>query len=669
MAKVLNRIDSSHFTADWVSKIRGDIPSDNKRLRANNLKKVANAIEEYNSEILGIHFNSGFVQPDLTKAAEGNRQDLGRLVQLLIGCAVNCDEKQQYIEGIMSMEASLQELIMQAIQELLAHQVVTEDPSIPVMTQSDIRKMLNDLDASNADRETLKQKCHELENQVNLLQDEKTNMSVEFEQLQAQVMGKGMLKTEEIGNGAGSIQTKQLKRQLEVTQDDLYKMEKERDELTVKIEELEKTIEENTAREAELQKAADQARTLKDEVDILREDAAKVGKYEATIESYKKKLEETSDVKRQLKLLEEKNTALVQTNMDLEEDVKKTGNWKPQIDVYKRQISELHSKLEAENNRADKSEFETKRLLEKAEALSIERDRLQAERDNLKTANNDLQDQVKLGGGGATGSGGLVDDPDSGMLEMIPPSVKERLLRLQHENKKLKASAGTSPSADGDKSKAVLQQMVDDLKEREAKLEATNRKMNQKVLELEHGMLQSAPRIPGSREELELKLAEANKKTASLQDTLAKKDIEMQGMEERYKKYIEKAKSVIKTLDPKQNPNAAPEMSALRNQLGEKDRLIETLEQETEKARAVREMEERLISSAFYNLSMQMHRTAVENRLSNVHASSSQHGQSFLARQRQTIGNSSAPNNTRSGGTTSSGNTSQQQTPSNFIDY
>ena len=28
-------------------------------------------------------------------------------------------------------------------------------------------------------------------------------------------------------------------------------------------------------------------------------------------------------------------------------------------------------------------------------------------------------------------------------------------------------------------------------------------------------------------------------------------------MVERYKKYIEKAKSVIKTLDPKQNPNVA----------------------------------------------------------------------------------------------------------------
>merc|ERR1712183_73064 len=194
------------------------------------------------------------------------------------------------------------------------------------------------------------------------------------------------------GNGGGNIQTKQLKKDLE------------------------KTVEEANAREADLQKAADQARSLKDEVDILRETSDKVAKYEATIESYKKKLEDVGDVKRQLKLLEEKNTTLVQTNMDLEEDVKKTGNWKPQIDVYKRQISELHSKLEAENNRADKSDFETKRLLEKTEALSVERDRLQAERDSLKESNAELQDQVKLGGsGGVTGTSGLVDsEPDSG---------------------------------------------------------------------------------------------------------------------------------------------------------------------------------------------------------------------------------------------------------------
>lgn len=68
-----------------------------------------------------------------------------------------------------------------------------------------------------------------------------------------------------------------------------------------------------------------------------------------------------------------------------------------------------------------------------------------------------------------------------------------------------------------------------------------------------------------------------------MQDTLQKKDHEIHHMEERYKKYIEKAKSVIKTLDPKGQggpggQGASPEVAALRGQILEKDRLIETLE-------------------------------------------------------------------------------------------
>ena len=384
---------------------------------------------------------------------------------------------------------------------------------------------------------------------------------------------------------SGMRQHKELKRQLEATQEDLYKMEKDRDESQVKVELLEKQLEESQMKEAELQKLADQARSLKDEVDILRETSDKVQKYEATIESYKKKLEELGDVKRQLKLLEDKNTKLVETNMDLEEDVRNSRNSKPQVDAYKRQIAELRTKLENENTRADKLDFETKRLLEKVEALSVEKDRVISEREKLKETNDELQEQIRLpSGDGEVMGPGLVDsEPDSGMLEMIPPSVKERLIRLQHENKRLKANV-KGDSGDRNLDNNVLQQMVDDLRERESRLESSNRKLNQKILELEVKLEESstqnpAPRVPGSREELELKLAEANKRSAMLQDSLQRKEVEMQGMEERYKKYIDKAKSVIKTLDPKQNPNAAPEMSALRCQLTEKDRLIESLEQ------------------------------------------------------------------------------------------
>lgn len=89
------------------------------------------------------------------------------------------------------------------------------------------------------------------------------------------------------------------------------------------------------------------------------------------------------------------------------------------------------------------------------------------------------------------------------------------------------------------------------------------------------------------------------------QEQLRKKDGEMQAMEERYKKYIEKAKMVLKTLDPKSNPGlgaSSPEIAALQAQLKEKDRLIERLEIETERHKALREAEDQLVTTAFYNL-------------------------------------------------------------------
>ena len=45
--------------------------------------------------------------------------ELGRLLQLILGCAVNCDAKQEYIQRIMALEESVQHVVMTAIQELM----------------------------------------------------------------------------------------------------------------------------------------------------------------------------------------------------------------------------------------------------------------------------------------------------------------------------------------------------------------------------------------------------------------------------------------------------------------------------------------------------------------------------------------------------------------------
>jgi len=631
MAQVLNLLAPDQFDSTWLSKV-SDV-GDNKRLKLNNLRKVLTGTLDYLKDVVGMQL-SQFPLPDINKVVECDNAHLGRLLQLILGVAINCSKQAEYIQAIMEMEEQVQRVVMMAIQEM--HGMPTHSiQSLPILEDDmQVKKLMEEMESTRVEKESLAQKCHELEMRLNLMKEEKSNLSAEFEHLQAQLGSRGSG-----GPVDSGIRYKELKKENETLKQELESLESQKDETQAKLEELEGRLEESEEKVTELQKLADQARALKDEVDILRETSDKVGKYEGIIETYKKKLDEMGDLKRQIKYLEDKNNEYMENNIVLEEELGKVSKKKPQADLFRKQVSELNIKLTSETERADKIAFENAKLMEKLEAISIEKDRIAAEREQLKETLDELKcTQV---GHSSPEFSQLTEEPDSGMLENIPPSVKARLLRLEKENKQLKKykSAGNNGN-----DTLVLQTVVDDMKEREEELGNKNREANKKVMELEARLEEvqasaniQVPRVPGSREELELKVAEANKKIGHLTETLQKKEAEMAGMEERYKKYIEKAKSVIKTLDPKQNPNAAPEVSALKAQLTEKDKVIDELEKETEKAKAIREMEERLMASAFYDLSMKLHRGAVEDRLKNL-----SQGQSFLARQRQV--------NTRKGG-------------------
>jgi hypothetical protein len=48
----------------------------------------------------------------------GDSEQLARLLSLVLGCAVNCDEKQEYVRRIMALEQGVQQDVMNAIQEV-----------------------------------------------------------------------------------------------------------------------------------------------------------------------------------------------------------------------------------------------------------------------------------------------------------------------------------------------------------------------------------------------------------------------------------------------------------------------------------------------------------------------------------------------------------------------
>ncbi|KAM9586885.1 protein Hook homolog 3 isoform X2 [Buteo buteo] len=639
MAQVLQKIDPAYFHENWLNRIKTEV-GDNWRLKVSNLKKILKGILDYNHEILGQQIDD-FTLPDVNLIGEhADAAELGRMLQLILGCAVNCEQKQEYIQTIMMMEESVQHVVMTAIQEL--------------------KKTTEELNEALATKEEIAQRCHELDMQVAALQEEKSSLLAENQILMERLNQSDSI---EDPNSPAGRRHLQLQTQLEQLQEETFRLEAAKDDYRIRCEELEKEIAELRQQTEELTTLAEEAQSLKDEIDILRHSSDKVAKLESQVESYKKKLEDLGDLRRQVKLLEEKNTIYMQNTVSLEEELRKANAARSQLETYKRQAVELQNRLSEESKKADKLDYECKRLKEKVDSLQKEKDRLRTERDSLKETIEELR-CVQAQEGQLTTTGlmplGRQEPSDSLAAEIVTPEIKEKLIRLQHENKMLKLN---QEGSDNEKI-ALLQSLLDDANLRKNELETENRLVNQRLLEVQSQVeeLQKSLQDQGSKAEDSIllkkkleehleKLHEANNelqkkraiiedleprcnnsslKIEELQEALRKKEEEMKQMEERYKKYLEKAKSVIRTLDPKQNQGAAPEIQALKNQLQERDRMFHSLEKEYEKTKSQREMEEKFIVSAWYNMGMTLHKKAAEDRLASTGS-----GQSFLARQRQ----------------------------------
>lgn len=669
LADVLAQIAPEWFTAAWRAKIKTDVSS-NWRLKVSNLKKIIEAIMEYYIECLNQQL-SGYIKPDATKIGEHcDNHELRRLLQLILGCAVNCNQKQQYITRIMGMEETVQQAIMQSIQELesnmhgprlsLGTSLNFESLDIADGTQ---QRLLTELQVTVDMKEQLAQKCHELDQQLSLLQEEKAALMTENKKLQER------LDEFENPESCSIFRHSGLRKQVEALKDELFKVETSRDDYRLKIELLEKEVLELQSRQEDLQKAADEANNLKDEIDALRETADKVAKYEQTIESYKKKMEDLSDLRRQVKILEDKNLEYLQSKIDYEEESKRTTMLRNHLEVCKQQLAEAHHKLDEQTNKCDKLEFEGKKMEAQLSTLQRERDRLIVERDALKETNEELKcTQLQAAENIAKPS----TDTTVTNTEMIPLEIKEELLCLKHENKMLKLKQ----MGNEDKLPTV-QALLEDSEERLNTLRGKNRKANQRIIELENRLeealgnqssgdnktdninlgqkitqLQDEVRkIQSEKERLILQVEEREnalqtqkQKVFALQEKLTRREYDNAALEERYKKYVEKAKSVIKSLDPKQNNSSPNEVAVLRNQILEQRKIMEDMERSLKESKLIKEMEEKLMISAFYRLGLTCHREAIDQRLA---ALSSGQGQSFLARQRQPSARRHPPYNSK----------------------
>lgn len=166
LSQILHEVSSSFFDEEWLNTIKIDQAS-NKHIKISNLKKILRAVISFYEEQIGMRVQET-KKPNLKMVVENNNLlEMGRLLQLVLGCAVNCDNKQDYIQAIMGMEESVQHGVMTAIQELMTQEAPSslgEGETGDIATQLvNVQRELAETKQANSD---LSQRCSELDLQV-----------------------------------------------------------------------------------------------------------------------------------------------------------------------------------------------------------------------------------------------------------------------------------------------------------------------------------------------------------------------------------------------------------------------------------------------------------------------------------------------------------------------
>ncbi|XP_036158538.1 protein Hook homolog 2 isoform X6 [Myotis myotis] len=656
IAYVLNQIEPSWFNEAWLQRISED-PGPNGRLKVSNLKIILQSLVEYSQDVLGHPILEQHL-PDVSLIGQfSDLGELGKLLQLVLGCAISCEKKQEHIQRIMTLEESVQHEVMAAIQELMVKDTpdaLSQETYGNFDSQSRRYYFLSE-EADEGDE--LRQRCLDLERQLVLLSEEKQSLAQENAVLRQRVgQPEG-----EVAMGLTAKKLLLLQSQLEQLQEENFRLESSREDDHLRCVELEREVTELQQRNQALTSLAQEAQALKDEMDELRQSSERAGQLEATLSSCRSRLGELRELRRQVRQLEERNAGHAERTRQLEEELRRAGSLRAQLETQRLQVQELQSQQQEEAMKAEKWLFECRNLEEKYESVTKEKERLLAERDSLREANEELRCAQLQPRGPSQADPSL--DPTSPAVEnlaaeILPAELRETLLQLQGENRRL----CQQEAADRERQEE-LQRHLEEANRARHQLETQHRLNQQQLLDLRVQVedLQKALKEQGGKSEdpalLKRKLEEhlqklheadlelqrkreyieeleppsegSNRRIEELQDSLQKKDADLRAMEERYRRYVDKARTVIQTLEPKQRPpgGVLPELHTLRTQLREREVRIRHLEMDFEKNRSQREQEEKLLISAWYNMGMALQQRAGEER-------APAHAQSFLAQQR-----------------------------------
>ncbi|XP_024900984.1 girdin isoform X3 [Pteropus alecto] len=403
--------------------------------------------------------------------SEQGTEEVKKLLLLLLGCAVQCQKKEEFIERIQGLDFDTKAAVAAHIQEVTHNQENVFDlqwMEVTDMSQEEIEPLLKNMalhlkrliDERDEHSETIIELSEERDG-LHFLPHASSSA-------QSPCGSPGMKRTEsrqhlsvELADAKAKI--RRLRQELEEKTEQLLDCKQELEQMEIELKRLQQ---ENM----NLLSDARSARMYRDELDALREKAIRVDKLESEVSRYKERLHDIEFYKARVEELKEDNQVLLETKTMLEDQLEGTRARSDKLHELEKENLQLKAKLHDMEMERDMDRKKIEELME--ENMTLEMAQKQSMDESLHLGWE--LEQISR-------TSELSEAPQKSLGHEVNELTSSRLLKLEMENQSLTKTVeelrSTVDSAEGNTSKIL-------------KIEKENQRLSKKVEILENEIIQ-----------------------------------------------------------------------------------------------------------------------------------------------------------------------------------
>ncbi|XP_021572823.1 girdin isoform X2 [Carlito syrichta] len=412
--------------------------------------------------------------------SEQGTEEVKKLLLLLLGCAVQCQKKEEFIERIQGLDFDTKAAVAAHIQEVTHNQENVFDlqwMEVTDMSQEDIEPLLKNMalhlkrliDERDEHSETIIELSEERDG-LHFLPHASSSA-------QSPCGSPGMKRTEsrqhlsvELADAKAKI--RRLRQELEEKTEQLLDCKQELEQMEVELKRLQQ---ENM----NLLSDARSARMYRDELDALREKAIRVDKLESEVSRYKERLHDIEFYKARVEELKEDNQVLLETKTMLEDQLEGTRARSDKLHELEKENLQLKAKLHDMEMERDMDRKKIEELME--ENMTLEMAQKQSMDESLHLGWE--LEQISR-------TSELSEAPQKSLGHEVNELTSSRLLKLEMENQSLTKTVeelrSTMDSVEGNTSKIL-------------KIEKENQRLIKKVEVLENEIIQEKQSLQNSQ--------------------------------------------------------------------------------------------------------------------------------------------------------------------------